>query len=124
MRSFSNTLVLGIPVGGDLDLELRGLLHTVDDRAVLVGGLQIISQRPLILEYAEESLHLRLAQCLFNYVSLLCPAESSMQPRPTKFEAQLIEFLRGVPAVAHKNSLGWSIVFHLHGGVRTPGPTP
>lgn len=44
------TLVLGIPVGGDLDLELRGLLHTVDDRAVLVGGLGIISQCSLILE--------------------------------------------------------------------------
>jgi hypothetical protein len=42
MNSFSH-IVLGIPVGGDLDLELRGLLHTVDDRAVLVGGLLVIS---------------------------------------------------------------------------------
>jgi hypothetical protein len=102
MNSFSNTLVFGIPVGGDLDLELWGLLHTVDDRAVLVGGLQIISQLSFIMEYAEGSLHLRQAQCLFNNVSLSCPAESSMQTRPTEFEAQLIEFLRGVPAVAHK----------------------
>lgn len=31
-----------------------------------------------------------------------------MQTRPTEFEAQLIEFLRGVPAVAHKISLGMS----------------
>ena len=36
-------LVFSIPVGGDFDLELRGLLHTVDDRAVLVGGLLVIS---------------------------------------------------------------------------------
>jgi len=32
-----------IPVGGDLDLELRGLLNSVDDRAVLVCGLRGLS---------------------------------------------------------------------------------
>jgi hypothetical protein len=33
----------GIPVGRDLNLELRGLLHPVDDRAVLVCGLRGLS---------------------------------------------------------------------------------
>lgn len=68
-------LVFSIPVGGDFDLELRGLLHAVNDWAVLICGLLFLSQRSSIFMYVEASVHLHQAQCLFNNVSLSCPVE-------------------------------------------------
>jgi hypothetical protein len=56
------------------------------------------------LEYFEGSVHLRQAQFLFNRVSLSCPAEALVSTRPTEFEAQLVEFLRGVPVLAQRSN--------------------
>lgn len=36
-----------VPVRGNFNLELRGLLYSIDDRAVLVGGLQCLSGLPM-----------------------------------------------------------------------------
>ncbi len=96
-------LVFSIPVGGDFDLELRGLLHAVDDRAVLVCGLWSLSQRSSISKNTEMSVHLHQAQCLFNRVSLSCPAEYLVGTRPTEFEAQLVKFLRSIAVIAQTN---------------------
>jgi hypothetical protein len=96
-------LASGIPVGGDFDLELRGLLHAIDDRTVLVCGLWFLASTLPCRIMLKDRLHLRQAQFLFNNVSLCCPAESLVQPRPTEFEAQLVEFLRSVPIVPHRS---------------------
>lgn len=45
------TIVLysSIPVGGNFNLELRGLLYSIDNRAVLIGSLQYLSGFPISL---------------------------------------------------------------------------
>lgn len=60
--------MFGIPVGGDLDLQLRGLLNSVDNGSVLVGGLYILSDCPSgeFLRLVLEFVHLRPIQCLFS----------------------------------------------------------
>lgn len=50
IHSMYGWLLFSIPVGGDFDLELRGLLHAVDDRAVLVCGLWSLSQRSSMIK--------------------------------------------------------------------------
>lgn len=40
---YSTLDCLSLPVGGDLDLQLRRLLLAVDDRSFGIGGLEILS---------------------------------------------------------------------------------
>lgn len=68
-----------IPVGWDLNLELRRLLHSVNDRAVLVCGLWGLSgELHMSMGFARAYIFVELNACIIS-VSL-CPAKCRSSP--------------------------------------------
>lgn len=80
-----------IPVGGDLDLELRRLLFSIHDRAVRVCSLER-SAMMITVGFRGMYIFVKFDSC----AQLAMPRKDIYRP-PTKLETKLIEFLRGIP---------------------------
>jgi hypothetical protein len=80
-----------IPVGRDLNLELRRLLFSIDDRAVRVRSLK---RSAFVTIESMGDVHLRQVQFLFS----VSHAPQGIPGLPTEFETQLIKFLCSIAA--------------------------
>lgn len=92
------TIIKCVPVGGDFDLELRGLLLPIDNGTVRVGCLYLLS---IDIDHPKRSkrvLRLRQAQFLVTVRQRMSSQMRYIDPQNlTKLETQLIKLLRSVP---------------------------
>lgn len=88
-----------VPVGGDLYLELRRFLLSINNGPVRIRRLCILSIEVDIPKRQKGALRLHRAQCLVRTVkSARAPQKQKKTATElTEFEAQLVELLSGIP---------------------------
>ena len=80
-----------LPVGGNLDLELRRFLLSVDDRAIRIGSLRGLALINMVCSIKTYIL-IKFNSCPTELIHVPAKLSSLL----TELEAQLIKLLRGI----------------------------